>query len=325
VLATSCLLPSGPIRQVHPNLNLADPAAVQTGSDSARVYATNTVLFWGAPTANVPSYSYMLSTGAVSNPTDALPNLPSWVRPNVADNVRFVWAPTVRFVGGRYLMMFTASRQSGWACIGAAHSTSAAGPFTPMSTQWCSSSGGLLDPQLFVDADGAVWVHYSLQNPNTASSQIIAQRISFNGSSLSTVGSASTILTVAQARSVCGLRHPVNACTVSPGATPAGHFVENPAMVRDPHNGYNLLVSLGNWRDNSYRTVEVPCSAPNSGCLPQHGAPIQESSATMNQLGGASPLRDDSPAGNKIFFHARRSDSTNRTTHIQDTVAIAGT
>jgi hypothetical protein len=325
LLATGCLVPNGPVRHVIPDIDLPDPAAVQTSASTAQVYATNT-WFWGAK-LNVPTYRYNLSTHAVDGFDDALPDsrLPSWVQPNVADNVKFVWAPTVRVVGGKYLLMFTASRRSGWACIGAAYSSTPKGPFTATSTQWCSSAGGLLDPQLFVDAGGAVWVHYSLQNPNTRSSQIMAQQISFNGSSVAAVGAATTILTVSQARSVCGLRHPVTSCTVNPGSTPAGHFVENPAMVRDPHNSYDLLVSVGNWQDNSYRTVEVPCTAPNGGCLADYGAPIQVSDSNLKQLGGASLLRDDSPDNNRLFFHAKVGSAAIRTTHSQPTSAINGT
>lgn len=323
-LASACLTPNGPIHRVIPDVDLPDPAAVHISGNYAQLYATNTT-FWGAKLW-VPTYRYNLSTKATDGFVDALPEnrLPSWVQPNVADNVKFVWAPTVRKVAGKYLMMFTASRRSGWACIGAAHSTSPSGPFTALSTQWCSTLGGMLDPQIFVDGDGSTWVYYSIQNPNTRNSQISSQRISYNGSSLSTVGNATAMLTVTQARSVCGLRHPVTSCTVNPGGTPAGHFVENPAFVRDPYNSYNLLVSVGNWRDNSYSTVEVPCTSPSGGCTANYGAPIQTSSAERNQLGGASLLRDDSPVGNYLFFHARVAGQTIRTTHVQGTSAIAG-
>lgn len=325
VLVTSgCLVTSGPVRQVLPDVELPDPAAVQTSPTTAQVYATNT-WFWGVK-LNVPTYRYDLSTHGVDGFDDALPDsrLPAWVQPNVGDGVKFVWAPTVRAVGGTYLMMFAASRRTGSACIGAAYSPTPKGPFTATAMQWCNSTGGLLDPQLFVDADGSVWVHYSLQRPASRASQVMAQRIAFDGTSVVAVGAASTLLTIEQARSVCGLRYPVNGCSVAPGVTPPGHYVENPAMVRDPHNGYDLLVSVGNWQDGSYRTVEVPCTAPGGGCLPDFGSPIQVSDAALRQVGGASVLRDDGPDGNRLFFHAKSPGSGIRTTHSQATAAFKG-
>lgn len=304
ISASGCFYPSGSPIKMHNNYEMRDPSAVALGGGLAQLYTTNSGFFW------VPTYVVdPLSWGAYLSPTphDALPHPPSWVAANDGDGKKFVWAPTVRKVNGVYLMMFTASRKVGRACIGAAVSTTAAGPFTALGTQWCDSTG-LLDPQLFVNADGRIWVYYSRQTPPTFS-EIRAQQITLTGSGLNRtvnrVGSSKTILTVAQARSVCGLRYPVSSCTTNPGATPADHFVENPAMVRDSYNGYSLMVSVGNYRDNSYRTVEIPCTQPDGGCLNNYGAPIKLSDSQYNQAGGASFLNDNSPAGNHIFFHAR--------------------
>ncbi len=327
--ASGCLSTTGTIKRVT-NYDTPDPAAVSLGGAMAQMYTTKA----GIPpyvSANVPSYRVDTQSfgGYLSTPVDALPSLPVWVKTNTAacqanpwDCSPYDWAPTVRVVGGKYLMMFSGSRQAGYACIGAAWSSRPEGPFTPMGTQWCDGSSGLLDPQLFVAPDGKVWVYYSLQQPWRNYSEIRAQQISFNGFSIATIGGPTTLVTVDQARSTCGIRNPVTNCAMNAGATPAGHYVENPAMVKDPYNGYNLLVSVGNWQDNSYTTVEIPCLSPNSNCAPGYGAPIMFSSSDYAQSGGASLLRDDSPTNNVIFFHARRPGESGRTAHMQNSVAV---
>ena len=90
-----------------------------------------------------------------------------------------------------------------------------------------------------------------------------------------------------------------------------------PAMVRDSYNGYSLMVSLGNWKDNSYTTLEIPCTQPDGGCLNNFGAQIKYSDSQYNQAGGASFLKDNSPAGNRIFFHARPPGSLWAVTYSQ--------
>lgn len=308
IIASGCFYPTGTPLKLHDNYEMRDPSAVSLGGNIAQMYTTNSGFFW-VPTYQVDPGTY----GAYLSPPphDALPNPPSWVQPNDADKVKFVWAPTVRKVNGVYLMMFTASRKVGRACIGAAVSTTPGGPFTALGTQWCDGPG-LLDPQLFVNSDGKIWVYYSKQTPPT-SSEIHAQQITLTGSGLNRtvnrVGTSKRILTIAEARAVCGVRYPVSSCTTNPGPTPANHFVENPAMVKDSYNGYSLMVSVGNYNDNSYRTVEIPCLNPDGSCLNNYGAPIKLSDSNYNQAGGASFLRDDSPNGNFIFFHARPANS----------------
>ncbi len=317
VSASACFYPSGSPIKMHDNYEMRDPSAVPLGGGLAQLYTTNSGFFW-VPTYVVDPNAW--GAYASPKPHDALPKPPSWVKPNVGDGRKFVWAPTVRKVNGVYLMMFTASRRQGRACIGAAVSNTAAGPFTAIDDDpWCETAG-LLDPQLFVNADGRIWVYYSRQIAPTFS-EIRAQQITLGGSGLNRtvnrVGSAKRILTMDQARAVCRLRYPVTSCTTNPGPTPANHFVENPAMVRDSYNGYSLMVSLGNWKDNSYTTLEIPCTQPDGGCLNNFGAQIKYSDSQYNQAGGASFLKDNSPAGNRIFFHARPPGSLWAVTYSQ--------
>ena len=75
---------------------------------------------------------------------DALPALPSWAQPG------FTWAPEVTQAGSTYVMYFTARHApSGRQCVGAATSSSPAGPFRPRGDVplVCEPQfGGSIDP-----------------------------------------------------------------------------------------------------------------------------------------------------------------------------------
>ncbi|KAF7563747.1 hypothetical protein G7046_g405 [Stylonectria norvegica] len=71
---------------------------------------------------------------------DALPNPGSWVDPNDQG----IWAPDVqKNDNGVYVMYYTAHRNGGNHCIGAATASTAMGPFTPQSAPLiCNDAGG---------------------------------------------------------------------------------------------------------------------------------------------------------------------------------------
>jgi beta-xylosidase len=84
---------------------------------------------------------------------DALPDLPSWVRPGKT------WAPEVTEIApGRYVMYFTATNvRPVLQCIGTATATSPEGPFTAVGAGMLvcpAEQGGAIDASTFQDADG---------------------------------------------------------------------------------------------------------------------------------------------------------------------------
>ncbi len=279
--------------------NQADPAAITLSGGRLGMLSTNGTNANGN-FQHVPSWCYVLSTqqaSCLSNGAthETLPTPPSWW-----GGPGFIWAPTVRLVNGRWLMMFSASpKPSGGVqpanCIGAATSSTWNGTYTPVnSLKWCDPADpnhvGWLDPSLFLHG-GKVWLYYSKQWTigSATGSEIVAQQLSADG--LSKVGAPALILTWGE---VMGL---------NPDSNGTHGFVENPAMVADPYNNFDLLVSVGTWDNPGYNTIEVPCFSPNSTCLPNDGGLLPLDQNSLVGTGGASLANDNSPNGNYIVFH----------------------
>ena len=286
-----CLAPPGTpnITAVEPGYNLADPAITELSPTEAEAYATDCSV-WVAcevdgQSDNVPSYSVSLSNDAYGSLHDALPTPPSWW-----GGARFIWAPTVRYIDGQYLMSFSASPSAGGGnCLGMATSSDGL-TFAPVNSfELCVSSGGLFDPQFFVNPnDGTVWLYYSDED-GAGSGDIEAQELSADG--MSFVGSPTTLLSYSQ---VSSLNH--NEGTNA--------YLENPAFVADPGNGYgfDLLDSLGTWNGTgTYETIEVPCSSDSGGCQPSQGQVVTGSSYG-DDPGSAALLQDSSAAGNLMIW-----------------------
>lgn len=299
LILSACLVPTGTATRMPVAFEGADPAAIAVWFGVAEVFTTNSWVNWGV-WHHVPSYTYGVSNNSVSNLHGALPTLPTWAVANPAGpgNKPYVWAPTVRYVNGRYLMLVGMSRANGSLCIGAATSTSPTGTFTPFNdVQWCDSNGGIgwLDPQIFVDpTGGALRVYWSQQW--AGGSRIVTQQMTVSSAGRPTrTGSIQTLVNFADVASI--------------GGSAVG-VVENPAVVADPYNGFDLLVSVGDWTNNSYRTVEVPCLAANGSCIPSRGGAI---SLGGNSQGGLSLSGDDARTGAPwMVFHARTASTGTR-------------
>jgi beta-xylosidase len=129
-----------------------DPDVLQVG-DTWYAYATQKV----GPNGNIQmATSKDLKTWQLG--TDPLPQLPAWA------TTGRTWAPDVSKAGNGYVMYFAAhSTDPDVQCIGVAHATSPAGPFTSDDKKplVCpAKEGGAIDPASFVDADGTrylVW------------------------------------------------------------------------------------------------------------------------------------------------------------------------
>lgn len=289
-----------------------DPAFAPLTSGSARVFTTN-ASFWGRK-RNVPSFTITLPGGVQTGQLeDALPSLPDWATQGGASQT---WAPSIRKVGSRYILMFSSERAggNGQHCLGLATSTSLTGRFTPVhSFMYCGWSGwNYIDPQMFVDpSTSKVWLYFAkMKQVPAGQSSIQVQQMTANG--LGLVGSPTTLLTFSRAMATPGL---------DPGSLGPKAVVENPAVVKDPYNGYDLLVSIGSYETpDSYHTLEIPCVFPNSpgSCLEAQGAEM----ATLRgrNPGGASLMRDDSPVGNWMAWHAGEVGS--RRMYVSRTIAL---
>ncbi len=90
-------------------------------------------------------------------------------------------------------------------------------------------------------------------------------------------------------------------------------YIENPAMVVDPYNDYDLVVSMGTWTDpGHYYSVEMACTSAYSltpgdrpTCLPnqtQNGGQFMAALNGYGNTGGASFVKDSSHDGNYMLW-----------------------
>lgn len=284
---SGCLGVDTPVRVT--GYDAPDPAAAVVSPGVAQVYTTQ------ANWQNVPTFTWNPSSTApvTGSTTDALPNVPAWVAPT-STGFWNVWAPAVRKTSGAYTLHFSASRAGGAMCIGAARSATAAGPFTAASGKWCDplgdDSAGQLDPYIFRDTDASVWAYWSRQRSPNGNSEIMVQQLTFDA--MNRIGTPKVLLRYSD---------------VTPYVSNLGtsSFIENPAIVGDPYNGYNLLVSIGSWNQpGKYHTFELPCLQRNDQCLPSYGGVLPLAASGSTNTGGASLLTDASPDGNYLVYHA---------------------
>jgi Glycosyl hydrolases family 43 len=294
VAMSGCLMPPSSQNTVRafPNTNIPDPTMVPEHGGGV----SWTEVFGGsADGKNVPMYTLpnppnAAWTGPVEEALATMPSTPY--------KTQAIWAPSVMFIGGRYLMMYSEyfDNLSRANCIGEATSTDGLN-FTPTSFYLCSPdyTHGYLDPSLFVDLNGNIYFTFSEQwnscgGPSGGGSQLWVWQLNSNGTS--PVGSPTLLLTWAQATQVKGLPS-------SLGNTPC---LENPQLDLDPYNTYDLLFSIGTWNSNATEVSgEVACGALNdssSGCGidPSGGAVLE------NPGGGASTLTTGYPDGNYLIW-----------------------
>ena len=69
-----------------------------------------------------------------------------------------MWAPDLAYKNGKYHLIFPARDNDGIFRIGAAHSESPVGPFTPDEDHIQGTCS--IDPCVFVDDDGKVYMYY---------------------------------------------------------------------------------------------------------------------------------------------------------------------
>ncbi|WP_245682710.1 glycoside hydrolase family 43 protein [Archangium gephyra] len=150
-------------------------------------YATNTggVNVQMASSTELASWRLLKDERDPSRLHDAMPVLPSWVKPG------FTWAPEVLRTPDGFVLYFTARHAaSGLQCVGAATSREPRGPFTseapgPLVCQ--DALGGTIDASPFRASDGQLYLYFKNDGNNPAfnkPTEIFAQRLSPDGLSL---------------------------------------------------------------------------------------------------------------------------------------------
>jgi beta-xylosidase len=215
-----------------------------------------------------------------SRPVDALPELPPWVKWG------HTWAPGVLRRSDGFVLYFAARHRAlGLQCIGVAIARTIEGPYTspgrdPLVCQ--SHLGGSIDPQPFVDHDGATYLLWKADsNAIGQTSQLFAQRLRPDG--LALTGEAMPLL------------HN-DAAWESP-------LIENPALVA-AHGTYLLFYSGGWYNSAGYAVGYAVCDTPLGPCAKQTtDRPLLASAGAEAGTGGATVLTG--PAGDVwLAYHA---------------------
>ena len=217
---------------------------------------------------------------------DALPNLPSWVVPNLT------WAPSVLQVGNSYVLYYSvrmAGAGGGLECISVATATRPEGPFTDTSTgpfECQAALGGSIDPSPFIGADGMPYLIWK-SNGGGGISAIWSQQLDATGRAF-VPGSAPVQLLV-------------------PDQAWEGGIVEAPDLVASGGR-YFLFYSGNSWKTADYATGVAVCSGPLGPCTKPLSEPILGSGSNIKGPGGASVVTDG--AGTPwIAFHAWSPDA----------------
>jgi beta-xylosidase len=234
---------------------------------------------------NVP-VALSTDTRKWSPPVDALPQLPPW-----AERGR-TWAPGVLPREDGFVLYFAArSSALGRQCIGAATAPRVDGPYTsaaqaPLVCQ--PHLGGSIDPQPFVDRDGAAYLLWKADaNAVGRASQLFAQPLRRDG--LAFTGDAVVLLT-----------------TDAPWEQP---LIENPALLATGDGDYLLFYSGGWYASSGYATGFAVCRTPLGPCEKRTTAlPVLASAHDEAGTGGASVMAG--PAGDDwLVYHAWSPDA----------------
>jgi hypothetical protein len=285
---TSRPAPSYPAPRPEANRSApAPPPAPPPGAVTAGDFPDPAVLRVGAV-----YYAYSTEVGATAVPVlrsvdlvhwesagNALANLPAW------SGGASVWAPSVVATASGYVLFYsTRDNRTGDQCISRAVSLLPEGPFVDTSANPFACQlglGGSIDPDPFVDANGAQWLMWKSQGTASGTPpHIWAQAVGGDWKFL--VGQPVALL--------------------GPDQQWEAGVVEAPAMFR-AGSRYYLLYSGNNWNTAAYgvgyavcRTASGPCVKPRPGpALATHG----------NEAGPGSPaVFVDALGHTRIVFHA---------------------
>ncbi|HEX5615104.1 MAG TPA: family 43 glycosylhydrolase [Acidimicrobiia bacterium] len=226
-----------------------------------------------------------------------------------------LWAPSIARFGNTYVAYF-AVRQTTSAfrfCIYTATASKPAGPFAAQSTPLVcrginepsgqnatTNPNGYIDPDVFVDANGAAYLIFKSEGGDNANyPKLWSRRLTSNGLAF-TASPAAMLLT----------RN-----TNPPGGTGnwEGNIIENPSMVR--HSGKYFLFYSGNlWRTSSYATGYAVCSGPQGPCSRPVSTPLLQTGGANGYGPGAADGHVDARGRLKVAYHGWRCAGGNTAT-----------
>ena len=221
--------------------------------------------------ANVPTaVSSDLKTWRRGN--DAMPVVPAWSSTDTFHS--HIWAPTVRAVGGRWLLYVTVpDRRTGRQCIAVAASHRPEGPYTdavghPLVCQ--STLGGSIDPSVASTKTGPVLLWKTNGRCCTIPATLWSQPLASNG------------------LSVLGAPHPLLSAT-QPWQK---GVVEEPAAVPNSRGGWWLFYSGGYYNTPGYAIGIASCRTLSGPCVDRSPTPYAASLPRQRSPGGLETFRD---------------------------------
>lgn len=258
-----------------------DPFVLKAGN-TYYAYATNT------GSQDIPSLHSRDLVHWTAGP-DAFPVPPRWVSSNI-------WAPAVfRGSNGKYVLYYAARDIAvGHECLGRAVASSPAGPFIDRSSKpvLCQSSlGGDIDPDVFRDSNGRVYLLWKNDgNCCGVPVHIYSQPLSPDGMTLR--GKPAKLLTNDQSWE--------------------GNLIEAPFMWKQ--NGkYYLFFSANDYASYSYAVGYATCKGPQGPCANGSGNPILSSKCNAAGPGGETIITD-SAGQTWMVYHAWKASAVDDST-----------
>jgi len=195
------------------------------------------------------------------------------------------WAPSVverpnNPESSRWVMWYTArDKASGKQCLGVATAPRPAGPFVDTSTKpaYCQlSEGGTIDPSVFTNFDGTLWLYYKSESP----ARLWVARLLPDGITINP-GSESWLLS---------------------GESPDAPVIEAPTMVLVNGQAY-LFYSTDDWWTANYRVGVARCDTFLGPCHRMYSTAVLSSRGSMVGPGGETPFQSQD-GGWHMIFHA---------------------
>jgi hypothetical protein len=307
LLLASCVLPRGRPTELS-SAAFPDPAAVnKQQGNRATVVGTSDMI--NGVAFDIPAFNWTIGTKRTSLLFDAMPPGDQWY----TDALNGQWAPSVSYIGRKYVMWLSSRQQSGRPnCLNAAVSLggSSEGPYKAVY-QACAGNAGAFDPSIFKARDGSLWLawstdHYGAQGEVT-DSYISAARLKPDGLSFFPNEPAMSIVTFSSLTGVSCV-YMTHRCTINGDEYSNGPHavVENPQLVvaprRTTYDGVtfyiDVFVSYGTWNSaDSYHTLEFACEdffagMTDPGCAPTLGLDVSNvvlgRDAALSNPGGLS-------------------------------------
>jgi hypothetical protein len=196
---------------------------------------------------------------------------------------RAIWAPSVTRLGTGYVMYYAArDRATGQWCLSYASAPAANALFvdSTASPLWCDADrGGSIDPDVFVDRDGAPYLLWKTHAaPGSSTSVVVGAPLTADGR---------------------GLAGPARTLLVTNGGWD-GTIIENPAMTFGS-DGYTLLYSGNSFDTDRYAIGVARCSGPLGPCTRVSDRPALASSGSVLGPGGATVVMGPDGVRSLVF------------------------